>query len=457
MLTPRIVALSALCLITPAALAQVDPQARRALETMVAALEDAQSLTYNSQVHGEGGFFGMLPRSSGTITMKRAEPKEDGQPGPWKVRVEGRTEGSDGRPLEFVVMSDGTRFSWLDHSKRQLIYRPRSAARGQPTDTAVQLQIPQITEANPLQRDLSAPIITLVEEKSVDGVACDVILVDPGELQPKNIWTIARTDGLPRRVEFVVQGSGLDMRQIWTITDVRVNPPVMDQSFVLTAPEGYTTLGAPITAPPSQPAITQTDDGGTVVMNPGQGSPAERVVGTDVGNLAPDFELPMPGGGKVRLSDHRGQVVLLDFWGTWCIPCKRSSPEVQKVHQDYKERGVKVFGLAVRERDDDNPIAYMKENNYTYGLLLRADDVARQYRVRAYPTFIVIGREGEIVHIESGFDAETTFRSIRSAIDRSLRAGPQEPGAVPPKPTGDEGGAAGGGDDAALDRGERRR
>lgn len=422
MLNPRILALSAVCVVTPLAFGQVDPQARQVLEKMVETIEQAETITYRVQMHGEGGMFGMLPRSTGTVTMKRQTPPAAGITGNWRIRMDGRTTGTD-QPFEFLVVSDGQRYSWLDHENRRLIYRAHSASRGRPTDTAAQILIPSIAEGSPLQRDLAAPTIQLVEQVTLDGEVCDVVLVDPGEMMPKTNWTIARSDGLPRRAEWLVQGGAFDNRQIWTITNVKLNAEYDDSLFALVAPEGFSTIGAPVTARPQMnPAADDRDDAdGLTAVGPR--APAPRTIGTAVGNIAPDFELPKPNGEKVRLSDLRGEVVLLDFWGTWCLPCRRSSPLVQKVHEDYHARGVKVLGLAVRERNDENPINYMKEHNYTYGLLLRADDVASKFGVLMYPTFIVIGREGEIVHIENSFDPSTTFPQLRGAIDRALSSG----------------------------------
>jgi thiol-disulfide isomerase/thioredoxin len=434
---PRIIAVGAVCLSTSIAFGQVDPQARRALEGMAEAVKDARTIMYDVQVRGEGAFFGMLPALSGKIYLKRVESAEQAAPGvpvgAWMMRVEGRTAGGQGLEAgQFLVVSDGARFAYIDDSRRQLIYRPHGSVRGQPFDNVTSLQIPHLIDPAGIERQLAMPTIALVEQTTIDGVPCDVVLADPGEQQPKMQYAISRRDGIPRRAERLLQGGILNDRQTWTVTNVQINAAVPDHFFKLTAPDGYATVGAPVVQQPGEATTVTNDDGSkneerTATQLPPASFP--RTVGTEVGNIAPDFELSAPGGQKVSLSSLRGSVVLLDFWGTWCLPCKRSSPEIQKVHDDYKDRNVKVYGLAVRESSDENPINYMKENNFTYGLLLRADDVARQFRVRLYPTFIVIGKEGEIVHIESSFDPQTTFPNIRSALDRALGQG--QPAAAP--------------------------
>jgi thiol-disulfide isomerase/thioredoxin/outer membrane lipoprotein-sorting protein len=428
-----IVAMAALCLSSSLAFGQVDPQARRAIESMAEAVKEAKTISYDVNVVGEGAFFGMLPRLEGKVFLKRVESGEQAAPGvqvgAWQMRVEGRSTGAE-TASQFTVVSDGARYSWVDDQRRQLIYRAHGSVRGQPFDNVTTLQIPHLTDPAGIERQLAMPTIAMVDEATLEGVKCDVVLADPGEQQPKLRYTIARRDGMPRKVDRLLQGGPLNDRQTWTITNVQVNGEIPDTMFKLEAPEGYSTVGAPIVRAPGSGETTTTgnDDGSdkltttNIPMTPAPAVDQPRVVGTDVGNIAPDFELQAPGGDKVSLSSMRGSVVLLDFWGTWCLPCKRSSPEIQKVHTDYKDRGVKVYGLAVREAADENPINHMRENNYTYGLLLRADSVARQFGVRLYPTFIVIGKEGEIVHIESSFDPQNTFANIRGAIDRALAA-----------------------------------
>jgi thiol-disulfide isomerase/thioredoxin len=143
-----------------------------------------------------------------------------------------------------------------------------------------------------------------------------------------------------------------------------------------------------------------------------------------VNDLAPDFELATPTGEKVKLSSLKGSVVVLDFWGTWCLPCRQAAPEVQKLSDTFKDKGVKVFGLAVREKSDQEPTTYWQENKHTYGLLLKADDVAKTYKVRMYPTYVVIGKEGEIVHIAAGYEPGKTMPAVTDAVERALAGAP---------------------------------
>jgi thiol-disulfide isomerase/thioredoxin len=122
---------------------------------------------------------------------------------------------------------------------------------------------------------------------------------------------------------------------------------------------------------------------------------------------APDFALEDPSGTLHRLADLRGRVVVLDFWATWCPPCRQAMPGVQALHERYADRPVSIFGVNVAERTPDaDPSGFMREQGYTYTMLRGTDEVARAYGVRALPTFVVIGPDGSLreTHVGGGKD-----------------------------------------------------
>lgn len=85
------------------------------------------------------------------------------------------------------------------------------------------------------------------------------------------------------------------------------------------------------------------------------------------GTVAPDWTLLDSKGNKVTLSSLKGKVIVLDFWATWCAPCKQVMPTIQKMHEKYKSKGVLVYGVNTWERAD--AAKFMKDNKYSYGLL----------------------------------------------------------------------------------------
>ena len=136
-----------------------------------------------------------------------------------------------------------------------------------------------------------------------------------------------------------------------------------------------------------------------------------------VGSEAPDWTLKTPSGRAVTLSKLRGKIVLIDFWATWCGPCKAAMPTLQELHEKYKGKPVVVVGINTWERAD--PAAFMKKNKLSYGLLLKGDAVARAYGVLGIPTFYLIGPDGKILYASSGFDP-TSETAVAKLIDAAL-------------------------------------
>ncbi len=87
-------------------------------------------------------------------------------------------------------------------------------------------------------------------------------------------------------------------------------------------------------------------------------------VGTSVGMTAPDFTAHTTDGGEITLSDYRGQVVLLEFWGAWCTPCKASMPHLQDLYDRYHAQGLVVIAVST-DPDEQDTIDFLTENGYT--------------------------------------------------------------------------------------------
>jgi len=119
------------------------------------------------------------------------------------------------------------------------------------------------------------------------------------------------------------------------------------------------------------------------------------------GHKAPLWTLKDKDGKVYSLDNLKGKVVVMDFWATWCSPCKRAMPEIQKVWDKYKNQNVVIMGINTWERNGD-PVKFMKDNNYNYILLLNGNDVATQYKVSAIPTIYVIDKNGNIAFSEVG-------------------------------------------------------
>lgn len=182
-------------------------------------------------------------------------------------------------------------------------------------------------------------------------------------------------------------GGVLDMTQTIAISQARVNEPVPDTLFAFHAPEG-----AQQAADPSQLA---------------GGAPTTNLTGQQ----AADFTLKDTLGRPHKLSAYRGKVVMLDFWATWCGPCRIEMPTVQKLSREFRVKGLVTFAVNVGET-----VAKVKpflvKNGYTMSVLLDPDQaVAANYQASAIPTLVIIGRKGDIVAYFTGVHDEDTLRA----------------------------------------------
>lgn len=120
---------------------------------------------------------------------------------------------------------------------------------------------------------------------------------------------------------------------------------------------------------------------------------------------APDFSLNDLSGKNLRLSDLKGSVVMIEFWATWCPPCRDSVPELNNLYQKYKDRGFVLLGLSVDTgRDAQSTVnSFVKEFNITYPVLIDKSDVKALYGVYSVPTTYLIDRNGNVVNSHIGF------------------------------------------------------
>ena len=115
-----------------------------------------------------------------------------------------------------------------------------------------------------------------------------------------------------------------------------------------------------------------------------------------ISGAAPAFTLIDVSGQSVSLADFKGKVVILDFWATWCPPCKREIPDFIKLHSEYGSKGVQIVGIALDQLDKVK--AFVKENGMNYPVLMGTNEVAASYGgVEAIPTTFLIDKSGKIV------------------------------------------------------------
>ncbi len=147
--------------------------------------------------------------------------------------------------------------------------------------------------------------------------------------------------------------------------------------------------------------------------------------GAPRGPSAPDFELPLLAGGTTSLAEHRGKVVLVDFWSTTCDPCLREMPELVKLYREKKARGFEVLAIATDGPDTLSGVtATAREKNMVFPVLLDQDtEVLDRYNPKGeLPFTVVVDRHGRIVLRRAGYQPgdEESMRALVQAIDKAL-------------------------------------
>lgn len=135
-----------------------------------------------------------------------------------------------------------------------------------------------------------------------------------------------------------------------------------------------------------------------------------------------DFSLPLLGGGEMTLAEHAGSVVFLNFWATWCPPCREEMPSMQVLYDELREEGLAMIAVNVLE-DEATARAFIEEFGFTYPVPLdRNGRVMLRYGVRAYPTTYIIDRTGHVIGVRPGYHDWATDEVI--AAMRSLLSNP---------------------------------
>lgn len=135
---------------------------------------------------------------------------------------------------------------------------------------------------------------------------------------------------------------------------------------------------------------------------------------------APDFSLTDKDGDVVRLSDHRGQVVILDFWATWCGPCRMEIPGFVDLFKKYHDQGLQIIGISL-DKDGWNAVKpFMKQNDMNYPVVLGNQQVVMSYGgIRGIPTTFIINRNGEVVDKIVGYRPESYFENaVRELLNQ---------------------------------------
>lgn len=204
-------------------------------------------------------------------------------------------------------------------------------------------------------------------------------------------WFISVDDSLPRRIEKRIDINGdFNKRETFEIYDLRSKAKRKQEYFRIACPAGYEEQ----TRKPNE---------------------------LKVGYVAPYWEI-VDGNGKKWTRDlFRGDLVLMDFWGTWCEPCVAGIPHLQEIKRRFSNRGVQVLGFSTKESDNIDPAEFLKSRDASYRNFSHADEIATVYGVTVYPTIFLISDDGSIIHKFEGHKNGDEDKMI-DAIEKHLES-----------------------------------
>ncbi|MFI4881483.1 MAG: TlpA family protein disulfide reductase [Phycisphaerales bacterium JB064] len=394
------------------------------------ALRNAPALAFTIRREGSGAQATREPATTARVVISRTDGAtrgglldKDDKP-QWQVAAFGVITSSDGEgdraPFAFAI--DGDKARYVDPVRIALVEADHAYTDVLITDSGAWTALQWLTEwetlvGNPIVDDTPREHPRLDGNVLIGEDGTNAIYVDLAEFPNTYAfgawWYLGVSDNLPRRLEMVYYdvrddekmsvGDGISRL---TISDIHVLDTPADVAAAVTRAAsllnetnwrqpGETPIAELLDA--DQPfTLPAPDDFETIAYQPPAGQrQAQRPAEPELNIPAPDFTLLDPEGNEHTLSSYQGKIVIIDFWATWCGPCLMVMPDLNAIHQQYKDQGVVVMGVNAWENGD--PAALMKARNWDYLLLLGGDQVAAQYQVGSIPTMVVVDQSGMIV------------------------------------------------------------
>ena len=127
---------------------------------------------------------------------------------------------------------------------------------------------------------------------------------------------------------------------------------------------------------------------------------------------APDFTVKDLKGREISLSNYSGKVVFLNFWATWCGPCKAEIPDLIQAYKQYKDKGMEIIGISVDRISPKSVLKFAEKYKINYPVVMSTDKIQKDYDPGPYiPTTIIIDQEGKIRHRHIGYMNKETLKS----------------------------------------------
>lgn len=128
-----------------------------------------------------------------------------------------------------------------------------------------------------------------------------------------------------------------------------------------------------------------------------------KVMALDIGQSAPDFTLKSTQGKNLNLTEQRGQITVINFWASWCGPCRKEMPVLQNFHNKYKNLGVSVWGINV-EQENQAGRDFLVDLNLSFPIFFDSTNkISANYQVEAMPTTVIVDRSGKVRYVFRGY------------------------------------------------------
>lgn len=400
------------------------------LKSSADAIAKIKALSYKARAFSEGPLAAGTPVHDATVTAIRAEA------GGWKLALSGSaaTTAKDVTESAKLELGYDGASAWALKEKEKLAFT-ESIRKDADVETFFKRNSAgpavawDILDAKPLSFG-GKP--ALDGEAAVAGEDCTIIKITGAKTDgdPGNIVRIflSKKDELPRRIERLreikdTDGSTKVVIRALELSSLKTDKDVVAVPFTLSAPDGYTIRTSPASRKEaSRPAGDPLKGPGVKDKDDGKGKPDGGMMQSDSKREAfPDFKLKDAEGKEFTLESYKGEIVVIDFWATWCGPCVAAMPDLQKIHTKYKDQKVKVVGVNVFEEDPSKAVKFKKSKNYTYGLLLRGDDIASKLKVTGIPCFFVLDANGKIIKRIGGYN-KSLGSQLSELIDKELAA-----------------------------------
>lgn len=306
-------------------------------------------------------------------------------------------------PSRYVADGDSV-YGWLPLLRQYVVWPAGDAAVMADLDPGLGQSLFPLREYEHIGRRVRAARVLGPDTVRLDDRVADVLRLEV-EYEPD---TSRKDVSVWPRVYWVDTASGLVLRDS-TRADV-----LHQQLGQLTTVQVTRLASAQLGGALDDSLFAFAVPGGAARAEAPQPPPALRMRGKP----APDFSLPRyraagakaGAGAPVKLSALKGKVVLLDFWATWCGPCRRWMPIVEKVQKDLGPRGLQVYAVNLREPDDKIG-AYLRQTGVSVPVLVDRDGrVGESYNAASIPLTVIVGRDGSVAQVLVGVHTEAQLR-----------------------------------------------